>query len=77
MDKINTLEASTTTEETDMEDLVTGSFKPRRPFGKFEKSPNTKHSRVSGKPINKDKNRCFKCKELGHFQDECPTNKPS
>ena len=54
-----------------------GSFKPRRPFGKFDKSPNTKHSRVSGRPINKDKSRCFKCKEFGHFQDEFPTNKPS
>ena len=53
-----------------------GSFKSRRPFGKFDKSPNTKHSRVSGRPINKDKSRFFKCKELGHFQDECPTNKP-
>ena len=52
-----------------------GSFKPRRPFGKFDKSPNTKHSRVSGRAINKDKSRCFKCKEFGHFQDECPTNK--
>ena len=54
-----------------------GSFKPRRPFGKFDKSPNTKCSRVSGRPINKDKSRCFKCKEFGHFQDECPTNKSS
>ena len=53
-----------------------GSFKSRRPFGKFDKSPNTKCSRVSGRPINKDKSRCFKCKEFGHFQDECPTNKP-
>ena len=54
-----------------------GPFKPRRPFGKFDKSPNTKHSRVSGRPINKDKSICFKCKEFGHFQDECPTNKSS
>ena len=53
------------------------SFKPRRPFGKFDKSPNTKHSRVLGRSINKDKSRCFKCKEFGHFQDECPTNKSS
>ena len=52
-----------------------GAFKPRRPFGKFDKSPNTKRSRVSGRPVNKDKSRCFKCKEFGHFQDECLTNK--
>ena len=31
---------------------------------------------MSGRPVNKDKSRCFKCKEFGHFQDECPTNKP-
>ena len=52
-----------------------GSFKSRRPFGKFDKSPNTKCSRVSCRPINKDKSRCFKCKELGHFQDKCPMKK--
>ena len=74
MDGMDALEAST--EETDVEDLVTrGSFKSRRPFGKFDKSPNTKQSIVSGRPINKDKSRCFKCKEFGHFKDECPTNK--
>ena len=41
------------------------------------KAPNTKRSRVSGRPINKDKSRCFKCKEFRHFQDEYPTNKSS
>ena len=54
-----------------------GPFKSRGPFGKFDKSPNTKCSRVPGRPINKDKSRCFKGKEFGHFQDECPTNKHS
>ena len=40
MDKVDVLEVSTATEEIDMEDLGNrGSFKPRRPFGKFDKSP--------------------------------------
>ena len=77
MDKMDILEASTVTEEINMEDLVTEDHLSPEPFGKFGKSPNTKCSRVSGRPINKDKSRCFKCKEFGHFQDECPTNKSS
>ena len=78
MDEMDALEASTVTEEIDMENLVTEDHSsPEDPFGKFDKSPNIKCSRVSGRPINKDKSRCFKCKEFGHFQDECPTNKSS
>ena len=78
MDEMDILEASAATEEIGHGRFGNrGSFKPRRPFGKFDKSPNTKCSRVSGRPINKDKSRCFKCKEFGHFQDECPTNKSS
>ena len=38
---------------------------------KFDKSPNNKRPRVSGKTINKDKVRCFKCREFGHYRDEC------
>ena len=52
-----------------------GKFRPRRPFRKFDKSLNGKCARVSGRPINKDKIRCFKCKEFGHYQNDCPTNK--
>ena len=59
MDEMDVLEASTATEEIDMIRFGNrGSFKPRRPFGKFDKSPNTKHSRVSDRPVNKDKSRC-------------------
>ena len=36
-----------------------GRFRFRRPFGKFDKSPNTKHPRVSGRPFNKDRICCF------------------
>ena len=55
-----------------------GRFKFKRPFGKFDKSPNTKCPRVSGRPFNKDKICCFRCKEFGHMQKDCPElNRPS
>ena len=49
-----------------------GCFKSQRPFGKFDKGPNTKHPRVSGRPFNKDKICCYKCEEFGHMQKDCP-----
>ena len=54
-----------------------GCFRPQRPFRKFDKSPNTKHPRVSGRPFNKNKIRFYGCKEFGHMQKDCPElNKP-
>ena len=35
-------------------------------------SPNTKHPRVSGRSFNKDKICCFRWKEFGHMQKDCP-----
>ena len=51
-----------------------GRFRPRQPFEKFDKSPNNKRPRVLGKAISKDKVRCFKCREFGHYRDECPVD---
>ena len=54
-----------------------GCFRPRRPFRKFDRSPTMKRPRVSGRPFNKDKIRCFGCKEFDHMQKDCPElNKP-
>ena len=54
-----------------------GRFKFKRPFAKFDKSPNAKCPRVSGRPFNKDKIHCFRCKEFGHMQKDCPEqNRP-
>ena len=40
--------------------------------GRFDTSPNVRRPRVASKTIDKDKNRCFYCNELGHFIRECP-----
>ena len=76
--KWDILEASTVTEEIDMEDLVIEDHSSiEDPLVNLTKAPtpNVPESWV-GQSI-KDKSRCFKCKEFGHFQDECPTNKSS
>ena len=39
---------------------------------KFDKSPNSKRPRILGKTISKDKVRCYKCREFGHYRDKCP-----
>ena len=40
-------------------------------FEKFDKSPNSKRPHILGKTISKDKVRCYKCREFGHYRDEC------
>ena len=39
---------------------------------KFGKSPTTRRSRVSGKAVDKDKDRCYHCHQPRHFAAECP-----
>ena len=39
---------------------------------KFNKSPTTKRPRVSGKAVDKDKDRCYHCHQPEHFAAECP-----
>ena len=38
---------------------------------RFDSSPNVRRPRVASKTVNKDKGRCFYCKEFGHFIKEC------
>ena len=58
MDGMDALGAST--EETDMEDLVREDHSSLEdPLVNLTKAPTPNISRVSGRPINKDKSRCF------------------
>ena len=56
-----------------------GGFSRRGRFQgkKFDKSPTTRRSRVSGQAIDKDKDRCYHYHQPGHFAAECPEKNKS
>ena len=40
-------------------------------FKKFDRSPTTRKPHVASKTVNRDKERCYKCREFGHFVADC------
>ena len=56
-----------------------GNWQPRGSYRgrggqKYDKSPNVRKSRVNTKTPNQDRDRCNKCRELGHWAKDCPQN---
>ena len=51
-----------------------GNFRPGGRFGgrgRFDDSPNVRCPRVASKTVDKDKGRCYYCKEFAHFVNKC------
>ena len=46
-----------------------------KPRGKFDKSPTQRKPRVAPKAKDMDKERCRYCKQLGHWEEDCPDKK--
>ena len=46
-----------------------------KPRGKFDKSPTQRKPRVAPKAKDMDKERCRYCKQLGHWEKNCPKKK--
>ena len=50
------------------------NFRPSGRFGgrgRFDNSPNVQSPRVASKTVDKDKGRCYYCKNIGHFVNKC------
>ena len=45
-----------------------GRFGPR---GRFDNSSNVRCPRVASRTVDKDKGKCYYCKEIGHFVSKC------
>ena len=39
--------------------------------GRFQNSPNVRRPRIASKTVDKDRDRCHYCKEIGHFIRDC------
>ena len=52
-----------------------GGFRGRSRGGKFDKSPTKRNPRVNSKTKDADKDRCRYCREIGHWERECPQKK--
>ena len=50
------------------------NFRPNGRFegrGRFDNSPNVRCPRVASRTVDKDKGRCYYCKEIGHSVSKC------
>jgi hypothetical protein len=47
------------------------NFRNRTPYQRFDRSP-SRTGNIRQKPPNKDDQRCFNCREIGHWSKECP-----
>ena len=52
-----------------------GNFRGKSRGGRFDKSPTKKHPRVNSKTKDFDKDRCRYCREVGHWERDCPQKK--
>ena len=52
-----------------------GGYRGKQRGGKFDKSPTKRNPRVNSKTKDADKDRCRYCREIGHWERECPQKK--
>ena len=52
-----------------------GNYKGKPRGGRFDKSPTKRNPRINSKTKDVDKDRCRYCREIGHWERECPQKK--
>ena len=52
-----------------------GGYRGKSRGGRFDKSPTKRNPRVNSKTKDVDKDRCRYCREIGHWERECPQKK--